>query len=119
ARVVRREGNTASLRLIDEVFEVCDRKWRGVGSIPKSGYRLRHEYRDHDAERIFEVEAIETRESPLCMSSQVLKGLKKPSDCPAFGKECTPPPPLGATMVSSEGACAAYSACGRHLAAAP
>jgi hydrogenase expression/formation protein HypD len=114
-RAVRPEGNPASRRLIDEVFEICDRKWRGIGSIPKSGYRLRHEYRDHDAERIFEVADIETQESSMCISGQILKGLKKPHDCPAFGKECTPENPLGATMVSSEGACAAYHAYGRHL----
>jgi hydrogenase expression/formation protein HypD len=118
ARVVRREGNARSLRLIDDIFEVCDRKWRGVGLIPKSGYKLRYEYRDHDAERLFEVADIETRESPLCISGQILKGLKKPRDCPAFGRECTPQTPMGATMVSSEGACAAYYAYGRHLEAA-
>ncbi len=115
ARAVRPEGNPASRRLIDDVFEVCDRKWRGVGLIPKSGFKLRYEYRDHDAERIFEVDDIETQESSLCISGQVLKGLKKPHDCPAFGKECTPQMPLGATMVSAEGACAAYFAYGRHL----
>jgi hydrogenase expression/formation protein HypD len=115
ARAVRAEGNPASRRLIEDVFEVCDRKWRGVGLIPKSGFKLRYEYRDHDAERLFEVDDIETQESPLCISGQVLKGLKKPHDCPAFGKECTPQMPLGATMVSAEGACAAYFAYGRHL----
>src|SRR5438045_3271305 len=114
-RAVRREGNPASIKLIEDVFEVCDRKWRGVGLIPKSGYKLRYEYRDHDAERLFEVDDIETQESPLCISGQVLKGLKKPHDCPAFGKQCTPQTPLGATMVSAEGACAAYYAYGRHL----
>jgi hydrogenase expression/formation protein HypD len=117
ARAVRPEGNPASRRLIDDVFEVCDRKWRGVGLIPKSGYKLRYEYRDHDAERLYEVDDIETQESSLCISGQVLKGLKKPHHCPAFGKECTPQMPLGATMVSSEGACAAYYAYGRHLEA--
>ncbi len=115
ARAVRPEGNPASRRLIDDVFEVCDRKWRGVGLIPKSGFKLRYEYRAHDAERIFEVDDIETQESSLCISGQVLKGLKKPHDCPAFGKQCTPQTPLGATMVSAEGACAAYYAYGRHL----
>jgi hydrogenase expression/formation protein HypD len=115
ARAVRPEGNPQSKQLIDDVFEVCDRKWRGVGLIPKSGYKLRYEYRDHDAERLFEVDTIETQESPLCISGQILKGLKKPNDCPAFGKQCTPLTPLGATMVSSEGACAAYHAYGRHL----
>jgi hydrogenase expression/formation protein HypD len=117
ARGVRAEGNPAARRLIEEVLEVCDRKWRGVGSIPKSGYRLRHEYREHDAERLFEVDDIETDESPLCISGQILKGQKKPKDCPAFGTACTPQTPLGATMVSSEGACAAYFAYGRHLPA--
>ena len=118
ARAVRREGNPESRRLIDEVFEVCDRKWRGIGLIPESGFRLGEAYRDHDAERIFAVDDIETQESPVCISGQILKGLKKPPDCPAFGKKCTPQTPLGATMVSSEGSCAAYYAYGRHLDAA-
>ena len=113
ARAVRSGGNPASRRLLDEVFEVCDRKWRGIGIIPKSGFRLRHEYRAHDAERRFEVADIETQESPLCISGQILKGLKKPRDCPAFGTACTPQTPLGATMVSAEGACAAYHAYAR------
>ena len=115
SRAVRPEGNPQSRKLIEEVFEVCDRKWRGVGRIPKSGYKLQHEYRDHDAERLFEVDHLETEESTVCISGQVLRGLKKPHDCPAFGTECTPLTPLGATMVSSEGACAAYHAYGRHL----
>jgi hydrogenase expression/formation protein HypD len=114
ARCVRPEGNSASRRLVEDVFEVCDRKWRGIGLIPRSGLRLSPEYRDHDAERLFAVADIETQESSLCISGQVLRGLKKPHDCPAFGKECTPQTPLGATMVSAEGACAAYYACGRH-----
>jgi hydrogenase expression/formation protein HypD len=118
ARAVRPDGNRASRRLIEDVFEICDRKWRGIGSIEQSGYRLRAEYRDHDAERLFEVDHIETHESSVCISGQILKGLKKPHDCPAFGRECTPQTPLGATMVSSEGACAAYHAYGRHLEAA-
>jgi hydrogenase expression/formation protein HypD len=118
ARAVRPEGNLASRRLIEDVFEVCDRKWRGIGSIPASGLRLREAYRDHDAEVLFEVAGIETQESSVCISGQVLRGVKKPHDCPAFGKECTPQTPLGATMVSSEGACAAYHAYGRHLEAA-
>jgi hydrogenase expression/formation protein HypD len=115
ARAVRPEGNPQSRKLIDDVFDVCDRKWRGVGLIPASGYRLRDEYRAYDAERLFDVANIETSESSVCISGQVLKGLKKPHDCPAFGKECSPLSPLGATMVSSEGACAAYFAYGRHL----
>jgi hydrogenase expression/formation protein HypD len=115
SRTVRREGNRQSQKLIAEVFEVCDRKWRGVGLIPKSGFKLRYEFRDFDAERLFEVDDLETAESTVCISGQILKGLKKPHECPAFGKECTPQNPLGATMVSSEGACAAYYAYGRHL----
>jgi hydrogenase expression/formation protein HypD len=114
-RAVRREGNPQSKKLIEEVFEVCDRKWRGVGLIPKSGYKLRSRYADYDAERLFEVSRLETQESTVCISGQILKGLKKPHQCPAFGKECTPQTPLGATMVSAEGACAAYHAYGRHL----
>jgi hydrogenase expression/formation protein HypD len=119
ARAVRPEGNPQSRALIEDVFEVCNRKWRGVGLIPKSGYRLRYEYRDHDAERLFDVAGIETQESTECISGQVLKGLKKPHECKAFGTRCTPLTPLGATMVSSEGACAAYYAYGRHLASGP
>ncbi|HWI57870.1 MAG TPA: hydrogenase formation protein HypD [Bacillota bacterium] len=114
-RVVRREGNRAAQELVNKVFEVCDRKWRGVGSIPKSGYKLRWEFRDHDAERIFSVKEIDTKEPAICISGLVLKGVKKPHDCPAFGKQCNPEHPLGATMVSAEGACAAYYAYGRHL----
>jgi hydrogenase expression/formation protein HypD len=114
-RVVQREGNRVAQRLVNQVFEVCDRKWRGVGSIPKSGYKLRYEFRDHDAERIFDVREIDTKEPAICISGMVLKGVKKPHDCPAFGKQCTPEHPLGATMVSAEGACAAYYAYGRHL----
>ena len=114
-RVVKRDGNKVAQHLVNQVFEVCDRKWRGVGSIPKSGYKLRYEFREHDAERIFDVKEIDTREPEICISGLVLKGVKKPHDCPAFGKQCTPEHPLGATMVSAEGACAAYYACGRHL----
>ena len=116
SRAVRPRGKPASRKLIEDVFEICDRKWRGVGIIPKSGYKLRYEYRDHDAERLFEVEDIETQESTRVHQRAGLRGLKKPHDCPAFGKTCTPQTPLGATMVSSEGACAAYYAYGRHLA---
>jgi hydrogenase expression/formation protein HypD len=115
SRAVRPEGNPQSIALIQKVFEVCDRKWRGVGNIPMSGYRLRAGYHDFDAERLFEVESIVTSESSVCISGEILRGLKKPHDCPAFGTTCTPRNPLGATMVSSEGACAAYYAYGRHL----
>ncbi|HET7623697.1 MAG TPA: hydrogenase formation protein HypD [Verrucomicrobiae bacterium] len=116
-RVVSREGNRVAQNLINKVFEVCDRKWRGVGSIPKSGYKLRWEFREHDAEKIFSVKEIDTQEPANCISGLVLRGVKKPHDCPAFGKECNPEHPLGATMVSAEGACAAYYAYGRHLQA--
>jgi hydrogenase expression/formation protein HypD len=108
ARVVRAEGNPDSRRLLDDVFEVCDRPWRGVGLLPKSGLRLRYEFREHDAERLYEVAEVGALEPAVCISGQVLRGLKKPNDCPAFGTTCTPESPLGATMVSSEGACAAY-----------
>ena len=118
ARAVARDGSPAARALVFEVFEVVDRKWRGVGAIPKSGLRLAHEYRAHDAERLFEVDAISTSESPLCISGRILRGLAKPCDCPAFGRQCTPQTPLGATMVSSEGACAAYYQYGRYLEAA-
>src|SRR5262249_50711770 len=118
ARAVPRDGNRAARDVVFQVFEVGDRKWRGVGAIPKSGYRIRWEYREHDAEKRFEVDAVETHESSLCMSGLILRGLKKPCDCPAFGRECTPRSPLGATMVSAEGACAAYYQYGRHLDAA-
>ncbi len=117
-RTVTREGNRPARDLIFEVFEVGDRKWRGIGSIPKSGYKIRYEYREHDAEKLFEVDEIVTKESSLCISGLILRGLKKPSDCSAFGKQCTPQTPLGATMVSAEGACAAYYQYGRYLQAA-
>jgi hydrogenase expression/formation protein HypD len=115
ARVLNREGNVAAQKLVNSVFEVCDRKWRGVGSISKSGYKLRWEFREHDAERLFDVREIDTKEPEICISGQILKGIRKPHDCPAFGNVCTPQHPLGATMVSSEGACAAYYTYGRHL----
>ncbi len=115
SRVARSEGNPQSQNLMAEVFEVCDRKWRGVGVIPRSGLRLRAEYQQLDAERLFEVGGIEANEPPECISGQVLRGIRKPHDCPAFGSQCTPSSPLGATMVSSEGACAAYYLYGRHV----
>jgi hydrogenase expression/formation protein HypD len=115
SRVLGRDGNHAARKLVNSVFEVCDRRWRGVGWISKSGYKLRWEFREHDAERLFEVREIDTQEPAECISGQILKGIKKPHDCPAFGKQCTPQRPLGATMVSAEGACAAYYAYGRHM----
>lgn len=108
ARMVRPEGNPAAQAVIHEVFDVVDRAWRGIGVIPRSGYRLREAYAAFDAERRFALEAIGGCESPECQSGAVLQGLIKPSACPAFGTRCTPEHPLGATMVSSEGACAAY-----------
>ena len=115
SRVLDRKGNQPAQRLVFNVFEIGDRKWRGVGSIPKSGYKLRWEFREHDAEKLFDVKEIDTREPEICISGQILKGIRKPHDCPAFGTLCTPQRPLGATMVSAEGACAAYYAYGRHL----
>jgi len=115
SRAVCRDGNVQSRKLLEDVFEVCDRKWRGIGLIPNSGFKLRPKYRAHDAERLFAVDGIDTQESSVCISGQVLRGLKKPHECPAFGRECTPQTPLGATMVSGEGACAAYHAYGRHM----
>jgi hydrogenase expression/formation protein HypD len=109
ARSVTHDGNSPAQAVIQKVFEMTDRAWRGIGVIPMSGYRLKAEFAALDAEKRFpEVQSIETHESPLCISGLVLQGRKKPSQCPAFGKECTPQSPLGATMVSSEGACAAY-----------
>jgi hydrogenase expression/formation protein HypD len=107
-RAVTEAGNSAAQKLISDVFEVCDRNWRGIGAIPQSGLKLRHEFSAFDAEQRFDVREISTRESEVCISGQVLQGIKKPIDCPAFGRECTPQTPLGATMVSSEGTCAAY-----------
>jgi hydrogenase expression/formation protein HypD len=114
ARTVAQAGNRVARALIEEVFEIADRKWRGIGVIPKSGYRIAHAYRAHDAERLFEADAIVTDEPLACISGLVLRGLKKPCDCPAFARTCTPETPLGATMVSSEGACAAYYQYGRR-----
>ena len=117
ARSVSYEGNIPAQRVMEEVYEVCDRKWRGIGVIPRSGLRMRRRYSLFDAELIFEVEETRAQESPECISAQVLQGLKKPVDCPAFGRRCTPENPLGAPMVSSEGACAAYYLYRRHTAA--
>jgi hydrogenase expression/formation protein HypD len=113
ARVVEPRGNRTAQAMLAEVFEPTDRTWRGIGMIPQSGWRLRPAYRDFDAEYRFAVGAIRSTESPLCKSGEVLQGLLKPHQCPAFGQQCTPRTPLGATMVSSEGACAAYFNYGR------
>jgi hydrogenase expression/formation protein HypD len=107
-RSVTREGNREAQRLVAEVFEVCDRTWRGIGPIPQSGLRLRPAVASHDAEIVFGLKGLDTREPAECISADVLQGLKVPMDCPAFGNRCTPQTPLGAPMVSSEGACAAY-----------
>jgi len=107
-RVVTERGNIQAQQLIQTYFEPCDRNWRGIGMIPMSGWALRSEFSQFDAEKRFKVEHIQTHESEICISGQILQGIKKPNQCPAFGTVCTPQNPLGATMVSSEGACAAY-----------
>ncbi|WP_328662854.1 hydrogenase formation protein HypD [Nocardia salmonicida] len=107
-RAVRAEGNLAAKTMLTDVFEVTDRAWRGIGVIPDSGWRLSERYRAYDAEHRFAVTDLHTEESSICRSGEVLQGLIKPHECAAFGKQCTPRNPLGATMVSSEGACAAY-----------
>jgi hydrogenase expression/formation protein HypD len=108
SRVVTREGNRTAQALINQVFEPVDRQWRGIGLIPRSGLGLRAAYRSFDALERFPVVFNTLVESPLCIAGQVLRGVATPHDCPAFGRECTPGSPLGAPMVSSEGACAAY-----------
>ncbi|MBC7633814.1 hydrogenase formation protein HypD [Aeromicrobium sp.] len=107
-RAVPDAGNPVAMEMLNDVFETTDRTWRGIGMIPQSGWQLSPKYRDFDAEYKFEVRDIHTEESELCRAGEVLQGLIKPHECAAFGKECTPRKPLGATMVSSEGACAAY-----------
>jgi hydrogenase expression/formation protein HypD len=116
-RIVTFQGNQPAQKLLAEVFEVTDRAWRGIGVIPMSGWRLSADYREFDAEDRFQISGIRTVESPLCRAGDVLRGVLKPAQCGAFGKECTPRHPLGATMVSSEGACAAYYNYGRFLSA--
>jgi hydrogenase expression/formation protein HypD len=107
-RSVRREGNQPAQQLIREVFQIVHRNWRGIGEIPHSGLGLRDEYAEFDAERRFDITSHRVEEPSECLSGLVLQGVKKPHECPAFGTRCTPEHPLGATMVSSEGACAAY-----------
>lgn len=114
-RAVKREGNPAAQKMLQDVFVVSPRKWRGIGEIPDSGWELSETYAEFDAAKRFTMNDIHTQESPLCHSGEVLQGLIKPNECPAFGKECTPRNPLGATMVSSEGACAAYYQYGRFI----
>ena len=108
ARGVTRAGNVAAQRVLEEAFETVDRKWRGIGTIPASGLRLRDEFAAWDADQVFGLADVLVDEPAECISSEVLQGLKKPIDCPAFGVRCTPLSPLGAPMVSAEGACAAY-----------
>ncbi|HKZ55768.1 MAG TPA: hydrogenase formation protein HypD [Anaerolineales bacterium] len=112
-RAVTLEGNRAAQALIRQVFEPCDRKWRGIGVIPQSGYKLRQGFAEFDAEARFDLEAIQAEESPLCIAGLILQGMRRPADCTAFASQCTPERPLGATMVSSEGACSAYYRYGR------
>ncbi len=109
-RSVCREGNRHARRLMERVFEVTDMTWRGIGTIPASGLKLRPEFEAYDAEKRFAVTDLSTQESPVCIAGAILQGKKKPPDCPVFARECTPENPLGAPMVSSEGACAAYYA---------
>jgi hydrogenase expression/formation protein HypD len=116
ARSVRRYGNLPAQHAVEEVFEVCNRKWRGIGEIPKSGLRITDQYARFDAERVFGLEDRQVEESKECIAAQVLMGLRKPLDCSAFGKRCKPESPLGAPMVSPEGACSAYYQYKRHLA---
>jgi len=115
ARAVTLEGNAPAQRILEQVFEVTDRNWRGIGSIPQSGWQLNDAYREFDAAARYGVSSIATQESSICRSGEVLQGMIKPNQCAAFGKECTPRKPLGATMVSSEGACAAYYQYGRFM----
>jgi hydrogenase expression/formation protein HypD len=107
-RSVTLEGNLKAQESVNEVFEVCDFKWRGIGEIPHSGLKIREKYADFDAEILFESGNIKVKESELCISGEILKGLKKPDACSEFGKSCTPESPLGTLMVSNEGTCAAY-----------
>lgn len=107
-RVVRDEGNPQAIKVIEEVFEVMDRSWRGIGVLPKSGWGIREKYSDYDADLRFDFIVKTPPEPTACIAGEILKGMKKPHECPEFGKGCTPQNPLGAPMVSSEGACAAY-----------
>jgi hydrogenase expression/formation protein HypD len=116
-RSVSYEGNLPAQQILTEVFEIADQKWRGIGSIPHSGLRLRPDYGAYDADKIYDLALITADEPAECISAQVLQGLRKPTDCPAFAIRCTPENPLGAPMVSAEGACAAYYYYRRHVVA--
>jgi hydrogenase expression/formation protein HypD len=108
ARVVQREGNALAREAIDKVFDVSDRDWRGIGTIPQSGWEVSNRYQSYNARRKFNLQSIEQKENKNCIAGEIMKGKKKPFDCPLFGKACNPEHPQGAPMVSSEGACAAY-----------
>ncbi|MEZ4830357.1 MAG: hydrogenase formation protein HypD [Bacteroidia bacterium] len=108
ARVVLKEGNQRAIQAIKQVFEVSDREWRGIGEIPNSGYELKADFADFDARKKFDIPPTVVKENSECMAGEILKGLKNPVQCPHFGTRCTPESPLGAPMVSAEGACAAY-----------
>jgi hydrogenase expression/formation protein HypD len=112
-RCVKLSGNQTAKDLVMEVFEPCDQTWRGIGTIPSSGLRLKQAYRDFDAKKLLEGQVIDSHESPDCLAGQILVGHKKPFECPAFGTLCNPSHPLGAPMVSSEGSCAVYYHAGR------
>jgi hydrogenase expression/formation protein HypD len=108
ARVVKEEGNIAAQTVINKIFEVGSREWRGIGEIPNSGYVIKKEYKNFDAEAKFNISNIKVPENAQCIAGEILRGIKKPNQCSQFGKACNPANPLGAPMVSSEGACAAY-----------
>ncbi len=112
-RAVRRNGNEHAQEAVASVFQVADRTWRGVGEIPRSGLELAAAFAEFDAARRFAVEGIETRENPACIAGAILRGTRLPTDCPMYGRACTPRMPLGAPMVSSEGTCAAFYNAGR------
>jgi hydrogenase expression/formation protein HypD len=116
-RSVSYQGNISAQKIVAEVFEIADQKWRGIGPIPQSGLQLREEYAQYDANRVFDLGEMTVDEPAECISALVLQGLKKPTDCPVFGMRCTPENPLGAPMVSTEGACAAYYHYRRHAVA--
>lgn len=107
-RTVTQEGNLPAQKVLNRVFDVCDRNWRGIGTIPQSGWTLSEEFKDFDAEIRFDVGEIRTQEPEICIAGEIMQGFRKPHDCPAFGTLCTPKNPLGATMVSDEGVCSAY-----------
>jgi len=107
-RMVKKEGNIPAMKTMFEIFEITDRSWRGIGEILQSGLKIKEEYKDFDADKIFNLEEYKIEEPKICISGEIMQGLKRPFECPAFGKECIPENPLGAPMVSNEGACNAY-----------